>query len=84
MTVREDAVLPDGEVLKASINGVKRILHHQEWMLKRHVDNKTFDVYEFAARGADIARKIIKLNKIILQLQAMHLKAEYLRVVASK
>jgi hypothetical protein len=82
MTVREDVALPEPKVLKDSINGVKRELHMQEWVLAKHAHtNKTFTMHDYLKRGAEIAKKIIRLNNILRQLEVMYLRAEYLKLV---
>lgn len=82
MTVNDKAILPDVEILKDSIRGMKKELHVLHWLLleqsnlkrSRQPALKTDSYYK---RGAMLAKKVLKLKQIITEMNAVVKKAEY-------
>lgn len=71
--------MPEPEVLRASMRGVKVELHTQQWNLFRHNQAKKRGFLEkgFYQRGAEIAVKINKLQKIVEHLEIMETVSKY-------
>jgi hypothetical protein len=66
------------DTIHSSIKGMKAEAHMLRWALINHSNCKTqaWDKMKFYARGANISRKILKLERLIKDMEVVELKAK--------
>jgi hypothetical protein len=78
-TFNPHAVLPSVEVLHYSIIGMKEELRLLRSKLEHH--SRKTNVKDHMRKGREKAVKVIKLERIIRQMTALKLRAEYLELL---
>jgi hypothetical protein len=82
MRIDFDAVLIDVDVLRESIRGVKVELSRKRTLIynistAKRTTAVLHDAQKFYSRGSEVARKIIRLEAIIKELEALLKLSEY-------
>jgi hypothetical protein len=82
MNINFDAVLIDSDVLRVSIHGVKNELYRWRSNLNHFKEAKRTtallnDTFVYHSKGAVMARKVMRLEAIIKELEALLKLSEY-------
>jgi len=72
----DQTVTITSDVIHESLRGIKSQLHSKRWILLSHKTKCKKIDFNYYALGADMAREVLKLERIVLEMQIYELKAK--------